>query len=605
MERDGPSAGEGQDMFPIAVLIEELKADDTHLRLMAIRQLDHIAKALGEERTRLELVPFLTESIDDDDEVLLALTEELGKFVPLVGGHEWAYCLLQPLETLAAVEETVVREKAVQMLCTVGEQIPAEHVVEHYAEMLRRLASGDWFTSRVSSCGLFPVAYAKLDDAAAKAQLRAQFSALCHDETPMVRRAAASNLGKIAKVAEPELLLSDIVPMFTHLASDEQDSVRILAAENCSSLAALLAEDESAAHVVPIVCKFGEDASWRVRYMVAEQLCLLAEELSEAVVVASLAPIFAKMLEDPEAEVRTVAARHVASFSKHVPQGVIEEQLIGSVSSLASDASQHVKAALAQEIMGLAPQLGKDVTIERLLPLFLQLLRDESSEVRLNVISRLEVVSGVLGVDQIAHSLLPAVMELAQDQQWRVRLAVIQYMPLLAQQLGAEIFDRDLSQLCLSWLEDSVYAIREAAVKNLPRLCAVFGEEWALANVVPRVITLYKDQANYMHRLTAFYAINALIESAVAAPEEADGAPEASGLTVEVIVERLLPVVLEAAKQDAVANVQFNAAKTMGKLIPHVDASTVGTVIKPSLEELLSHADVDVQFFANEALSVC
>lgn len=47
---------------------------------------------------------------------------------------------------------------------------------------------------------LFPVAYAKLDDAGVKQQLRAQFSALCHDETPMVRRAAASNLGKIAKV---------------------------------------------------------------------------------------------------------------------------------------------------------------------------------------------------------------------------------------------------------------------------------------------------------------------------------------------------------------------------------------------------------------------
>jgi serine/threonine-protein phosphatase 2A regulatory subunit A len=67
---------------------------------------------------------------------------------------------------------------------------------------------------------------------------------------------------------EAELLISDIVPMFTHLASDEQDSVRILAAENCSSLAMLLPDEESTTHVVPIVCKFGEDKSWRVRYMV-------------------------------------------------------------------------------------------------------------------------------------------------------------------------------------------------------------------------------------------------------------------------------------------------------------------------------------------------
>jgi hypothetical protein len=50
------------------------------------------------------------------------------------------------------------------------------------------------------TCSLFPVAYAKLDDASVKLQLRTQFSALCHDETPMVRRAAASNLGNFAKV---------------------------------------------------------------------------------------------------------------------------------------------------------------------------------------------------------------------------------------------------------------------------------------------------------------------------------------------------------------------------------------------------------------------
>ena len=79
------------------------------LRLRSIRQLGTIAKALGEERTRDELVPFLTESIDDDDEVLLALAEELGDFGQFVGGDQWAFCLLQPLETLAAVEETVRR----------------------------------------------------------------------------------------------------------------------------------------------------------------------------------------------------------------------------------------------------------------------------------------------------------------------------------------------------------------------------------------------------------------------------------------------------------------------------------------------------------------
>ena len=53
-----------------------------------------IALALGVERTRIELIPFLTDTIYDEDEVLLALAEQLGSFTPLVGGPDHVHCLL-------------------------------------------------------------------------------------------------------------------------------------------------------------------------------------------------------------------------------------------------------------------------------------------------------------------------------------------------------------------------------------------------------------------------------------------------------------------------------------------------------------------------------
>ena len=42
---------------------------------------------------------------------MLALAEQLGTFTPLVGGAEHVHCLLPPLESLATVEETIVRDK--------------------------------------------------------------------------------------------------------------------------------------------------------------------------------------------------------------------------------------------------------------------------------------------------------------------------------------------------------------------------------------------------------------------------------------------------------------------------------------------------------------
>lgn len=53
------------------------------LRLNSIKKLSTIALALGEERTRTELIPFLTETIYDEDEVLLALAEQLGTFTSM------------------------------------------------------------------------------------------------------------------------------------------------------------------------------------------------------------------------------------------------------------------------------------------------------------------------------------------------------------------------------------------------------------------------------------------------------------------------------------------------------------------------------------------
>lgn len=49
--------------------------------------------------------------MEDEDEVLTALSEELGNFTEYVGGTDYGHVLLSPLENLAAIEEPLVREK--------------------------------------------------------------------------------------------------------------------------------------------------------------------------------------------------------------------------------------------------------------------------------------------------------------------------------------------------------------------------------------------------------------------------------------------------------------------------------------------------------------
>jgi serine/threonine-protein phosphatase 2A regulatory subunit A len=64
------------------------------------------------ERTRNELLPYIMDLMDDDEEILVCLAGVLdGDFLEYVGGPLFAPHLFKPLERLCEVDETVVREK--------------------------------------------------------------------------------------------------------------------------------------------------------------------------------------------------------------------------------------------------------------------------------------------------------------------------------------------------------------------------------------------------------------------------------------------------------------------------------------------------------------
>lgn len=214
---------EEDEFYPLAVLIEELRNEDIRFRLNSIQKLSTIALALGYEKTRSQLIPFLTDSIYDVEDVMVAIAEKMGDFVPYVGGPQYAPCLINPLESFALVrchcylqyfslivtlisvksrtfpylheidwesnrrhldllevlglicgffylsqfqvEDANVREKAVQSLRKLAREHSDKDLQEQIYPLVRRLASGDWYSSRASACGLFAVVYGRLSPA--------------------------------------------------------------------------------------------------------------------------------------------------------------------------------------------------------------------------------------------------------------------------------------------------------------------------------------------------------------------------------------------------------------------------------------------------------
>lgn len=612
-------ANAGDELYPIAVLIDELKHDDVLLRLNAIRRLSTIALALGPERTRDELIPFLDESVEDEDEVLTALSEELGNFVEYVGGPEYGHVLLSPLENLATIEEPLVRDKAVESLNKICEQLSQQQIEQYFIPLVVRLSKAEWFTSKISACGLYNVPYQRATPASQEG-LRQQFGQLVHDDTPMVRRQAATHLATFLKSMPPAVIVSDVLPLFQHLAADDQDSVRMLTVDILIAISEALPKEQQSSHGILLASlrNLFEDKSWRVRYMVANRYEQIARAVDEEVVGRDLVPAFVKLVKDTEAEVRSAIAGQIPGFCQLVDRQALLHDIMPAIEELVSDSSQHVRAAFGQQISGLAPILGKQETTEHLLPMFLQMLKDDFPDVRLNIISKLDQVNSVIGIELLSQSLLPAIVQLAEDKQWRVRLAIIQYVPLLASQLGVAFFDDKLSALCMSWLGDTVFSIREASTRNLKQLTEVFGTEWASGAIVPKVAAM-AEHPNYLYRMTTCFAVSTL----------------APALTLPILHRSVLPI-LRQLVDDPIPNIRFNVAKSYAVLIDIFkrlpdDTTTLvelekqennnnkkntlraeggGTAqgraiireeILPPLEKLMADEDVDVRFFATMA----
>ncbi|GAB9468266.1 Serine/threonine-protein phosphatase [Globisporangium polare] len=569
------------EVYPIALLTEELKSDEVETRIKAMRRLRTVAQALGADRTRSELLPFLQEATEDEDEVLVALAEELGGFVELVGGAPHAAVLVEPLEVLAGVEETVVRDRAVESLQKVAAVVP--NAGDVFVPLVKKLAEGDWFTSRVSACSLFAAVYQRLTEAGRKKELRDFFQLLCNDDTPMVRRAAASNIGKFAATLEKEHLNGLVLPLFRSLTTDDQDSVRLLAIENCAAIAQLLTPEENAQHILPIVRSSVEDRSWRVRFSVAKDFFPLSRAMGSQITESELLTCFTNLLQDAEAEVRAASAKNLSGYVTIVKSELFSSEILPLLSTLSQDTAPNVRTAVSIAIMELAPKLGEATSKSTLAPLLLLFLRDEIVDVRLNILKRMEYLAQWMS--SFEAILLPAIADLARDLQWRVREAVILSIPALASSLGSQYFQDHLLEIYMSSFTDMVGEVRLSATKILPQLLETVGSEYILQNILPRLAQTFDRSVIYQERVNVLHGLKQL------ATEKASGE----------LLTSMLALAVRGAR-DKIPNVRFVASMTLEQLCKHSDASIVSTQVRPCLSDLVNDTDADVKYYSSLAM---
>lgn len=219
-----------------------------------------------------------------------------------------------------------------------------------FFELVERLSKGDLFSMRIASCYLLASTYKKTFNSEVRDKL---FKDLSEDDTPMVRRAIAKNLGIFAQAIKYPIDI--VIGSFKTLLDDQQDAVKIESLKNSCILARLINEDPSLSQaekekrleedILIAVVKASQDKkSWRLRFAVAELLDELTHIIGKDLADKHIKPAIETLISDSEPEVKSEILLKVIEIVEFVKPDLILDKII----ALTSDTSQHVRESLAE-----------------------------------------------------------------------------------------------------------------------------------------------------------------------------------------------------------------------------------------------------------------
>lgn len=555
---------------------DELKSDDARKRLNAIEHLLDIAKALGNDRTKNELWPFLRELLDDEEENLCALAKSLYEQVKFIGGNEAIKLAFLNYEFLFGNEDSSVRNISLEYI----EKLVNENGIkdDELYSMAKRLSNSDNHAARNSATML----YCKQSNNFSSSKYKEMLSHLNNSvssDIPIVRKTTAIYLKFLLK--QVTKLESETISLQKAQIKDDLDTVKIFAIE---SLMAKSYENKTFMNVIwPIIKPCFEENSWRVKYTLVANIGDIVASTGKENTKKMILPYYAKFLVDNEYELKNIAAKNIRIIVKYLESDDIINKIVPIIKSIVSDEHAYVRASLASSQLSLAPVLGKKATNEHILGFFLTLQRDDSPDVRINIFKTFHELTQVLPATTLIQSVLPVFQDLGNDKNWHVRAQTVETLQQFEKELGEDfINDKAILKLLVDRLQDKVFGVREATINTIKKMCQKSGSSWCEKQAQPLIMN-FQTNPNYLYRLNYCFGLSALA-----------GFLNASALA------KVQSAILSMAGDDKVPNVRYNAIKTIRELQKNVKDRNFDEKAKKVYKDLSSDKDRDVSQIATK-----
>lgn len=588
------------DLSPFDFFRQETSHQDVVVRTDAMKKVAIIAALMGPEKTRTDLLQYLQTKMDDMDQVLLVLAEKMEKFLPFVGGCEYAHLLIPLFEALCDIEEVTVRNAAALSCCKILKQLsPAfKNQVNAYFELLKRLSneeSGELFYSRVSSCFLIVDLYPLLSDGD-KVILREIYGRLCKDEMPIVRNNAANCFVTFAQIVnDSEIIFNEFLSLLKLLLGDENQIIQVLGIEALAPYALLLKKFNHSTVLstdfLNYIKTYCDDPSWRIRQALCKKYSLFSQSFVPAEVNTDIFPSLLHLVLDPEPEVRTIAILEIYPFLEVMGSAQFMSEFAPISLQLVDDPMNNVRKLLAELSIQILGKISPEAVSAHVSDLVLKLINDEDSLVKLRIVKNLHVIAEE--APSLCTRLTEILKTLFAHTNWRLRKALVEAMPAIVKHMGQEYFTDHFLTSSLLLIKDGTEEVRQAASVSVSQI----------AMNIPDINWIYdKLFSHYRNVVTEEYLIRLNMITALYGFLYLESIPQHPKFQSEIVQ------LLVSLTSDKVPNVRLRAAQLIYNLLSPAStnntqhtlslSSTLKDQIEAALKELQNDKDKDVRHFA-------
>lgn len=462
-------------------LLEDLQNMDNKIRINAIHNLRSISLALGSETTRKELLPYLKNCInnEEEDEILIELTKILSNFLDCMGGIAYTSELLNLFGVLLSIDEPTIRKEAINSLKEVLNQIGGINNIEKdLMEIINKFYWSDDVNQKLSAMNLIILLYNDLNENNKKIVMNYLENFLNSDNL-LIKKELMNEIVKITC----HLNIDYIKKLISIITKDDNNNDNIR--ENLINVLISLKSHKDLNFIInfiyDLIIKLSEDNNWKVRLSLINNFSeILKFPKINYNFKQMIINIYIKFIEDSEEMIRNACCINLEDITKLLKNEINFNKILQNLEKLSKDEKISVKKNLSENLFKIFPLLNAKQINEIIFKVFNILLNDDNLDIKINIIQNIAQLSQTIDLNNFIEKIIPSIISIAQNKSWRLRNKIINIIPSLVNQ---NFFMNDIFPICLNYLTDHVYAIRESGSKLL---CNIY-------------IDIYKKKENLMY----------------------------------------------------------------------------------------------------------